>query len=77
MNTDKIISVLSRIGIGQLSEAFGSKRLDNLAELGVPMRPKNISEAAFQEQGFEIFKNVNLRENILNSLSEAQIKKAC
>lgn len=76
MSDSAVINILSRVGIATLTEAFGESRLDRLAELGVPMRPKNISQAAFQEIGFDVFKNKNLRLSLLNSLSENDIRTA-
>lgn len=76
MSDSTVIDILSRVGIATLTEAFGNTRLERLAELGVPMRPKNISEAAFQEIGFDVFKDKNLRLSILNSLSEDDIREA-
>lgn len=37
------------------------------------MTPRNIANAAFQEQGFELFRNVELRTAVLNGLSQEQL----
>ena len=76
MSTEKVIYALSRLGIATLVDVFGDERLQRLADLGVPMRPKTISEAAFQEVGFDVFKSKKLRLSVLNSLSETEIRKA-
>jgi len=76
MSLEKVINVISRIGIGSLTEVFGDERLQRLAELGIPMKPQNISEAAVQEIGFDVFKSVSLREGVLNSLTENEIRTA-
>jgi len=76
MSNDTVINVLSRLGIAELVDVFGDDRLQRLADLGVPMRPKTISEAAFQEVGFDVFKSKKLRLSILNSLPESAILKA-
>ena len=76
MSLEKAILAISRIGIGSLTEVFGDERLQRLAELGIPMKPQTISEAAVQEIGFDVFKSSLLREGILNSLSEEDIRNA-
>lgn len=74
MNTDKIVSTIARVGMAQLTSSLGSERLDRLAELGIEMTPHNIANAAFQEQGFNLFKDKELRAAILTSLSVEDIK---
>ena len=76
MNPTNIIEALSRVGIGSLSNAVGSSRLDRLAELGVPMRSRSIAEWAFQEKGYDLLKDNALRLGVLNSLSQEQISSA-
>lgn len=76
MSVEKAVTAISRIGIGSLTEIFGDERLQRLAELGIPMKPQNISEAAVQEIGFDVFKSSQLREGVLNSLSEEKIRNA-
>ena len=73
MNCTNIVEALSRVGIGTLEKAIGSDRLARLSELGVPMRPRRIAEMAFQEQGYDLLKNVTLRREVLNSLSQDQL----
>ena len=74
MEHNLVVDALSRIGIARLSDALGDQRLTRLAELGVPMRPKTIADAAFQEQGFELFRNKSLRIGILNSFTEEKLR---
>lgn len=75
MDTDKIVGTIARVGMAQLSSCLGVDRLDRLAELGVAMTSHSIANAAFQEQGFALFKNKELRLAIIASLSNDMIKK--
>ncbi|MBC6403743.1 MAG: DEAD/DEAH box helicase [Hyphomonadaceae bacterium] len=77
MDTNHIIKVVAGIGINKLTKCLGNDRLSRLAELGIQMTPLNIARAAFQEQGFELFRRRDLRAAILNGLSPAQLNKIC
>lgn len=74
MDTEKIVSTIARVGMAQLSMCLGGDRLDRLAELGVEMTSHSIANAAFHEQGFELFKNRELRLAILTSLPKDEVK---
>ncbi len=76
MSIENVVSLVSRVGMSKLSAVVGDERLVRLSELGIPMRPSTISDALFQEQGYEIFRNKDLRESVLNSLSEDQLDAA-
>jgi len=73
LDTDAIVSAIASIGMANLSSCLGSARLDRLSELGIRMTPRNIARAAFQEQGFELFKNTELRVGVLNALSQDEL----
>ena len=75
MDADKIVSTIARVGMAQLSSCLGIDRLDRLAELGVAMTSHSIANAAFQEQGFDLFKNKELRLAILASLPIGDVTK--
>lgn len=72
MDIDKIVSIVARVSMARLSSCLGVDRLNRLAALGIPMTAHSIANAAFQEQGFDLFKNKTLRFLILNSLSPQQ-----
>ena len=73
MDADAIIASIANLGMASLSSCLGSDRLDKLSELGIQMTPRNIARAAFQEQGFDLFKNSDLRLGVLNALSQDQL----
>lgn len=73
MNTNVIITAIADIGMANLASFLGSDRLDRLSELGIKMTPRNIARAAFQEQGFDLFRNLNLRQGVLNAFSQEQL----
>lgn len=74
MDVDKIVSTIARVGMAQLSSCLGEDRLNRLAELGIQMTPHSIANATFHEQGFDIFKNKDLRLAIIASLSKEDKK---
>lgn len=75
MQVSEIVSAIARIGMAKLTHCIGASRLDRLSKLGIQMTPSNIANAAFQEQGFELFRNNELRLAILNGLSQNQLSK--
>lgn len=75
METTDVVGAIARIGMAKLTKCLGSSRLDRLSDLGIQMTPHNIANAAFQEQGFELFRNIELREAILNGLSQEQLSR--
>lgn len=74
MDIDKIVGTIARVGVAQLNSCLGIDRLERLAELGVAMTSHSIANAAFQEQGFDLFKNKELRTAILASLPQEEVR---
>lgn len=73
MDTNEIVGKLANVGMAKLAQCLDPSRLNRLSELGIKMTPSNIANAAFQEQGFELFKNIELRIAVLNGLSQEQL----
>lgn len=67
MDTDNIVSTIARIGMYKLTASLGPERIERLAKLGIGMTPHKVASAVFQEQGFNLFKNKKLRQEIISS----------
>lgn len=73
MESTHIVRKIANVGLMNLTRCLGASRLDRLNQVGIQMTSSNIASVIFQEQGFEVFRNVELRMAILNSLSQEEL----
>ena len=64
---NKIIDFLSRIGVASLSHYIGDKKLERLYESGHTLDSFLLAEILYIEQGINLFKDKNIRLEILGS----------
>ncbi len=75
MITDMVVSTIAKIGLSSLSSCLGFDRINRLHELNIKVTAHNIAHAAFQEQGFDLFKNQKIRKHVLDVLPSERLSQ--
>jgi superfamily II DNA or RNA helicase len=75
-NIEKLIlNLLERLGVAALSTYIGKERLERINETGERINTEILAKILFIEKGFYVFKDKNLRLEILASLGAPKLKE--
>ncbi len=71
----RIIDLLTRLGASVLSEYIGSEKLERFHQSGQSLDSYSLAEILYTENGINIFRNKNLRKELLASFGAENLKK--
>jgi superfamily II DNA or RNA helicase len=74
-NLEKITDLLSTLGVASLSGYIGKNNLHHISEAEFSIEATFLSEILLIERGFSIFKDKNIRLELLGGLGKAELKR--